>query len=110
VHDDGLGEAARGDSGLDRALSGGDAQRVGRFRFFLACPWMPAQPRALERLPLEVAQQHEALCVCSPLKRGSCGVEGRPRPGRLRVAGEVESIHHLPVESDGEFWPSTVIS
>jgi PAS domain S-box-containing protein len=35
VHDDGLGDASGPDSDLDQALTGGQAQTVGRFRFFI---------------------------------------------------------------------------
>ena len=34
MHDDGLGDVLRSDSALDQALTGGQPQTVGRFRFF----------------------------------------------------------------------------
>ncbi len=35
MHDDGLGDVLRSDSALDQALTGGQPQTVGRFRFFI---------------------------------------------------------------------------
>jgi hypothetical protein len=35
VRDDGLGDTSRSNSTIDQALTGGQAQTVGRFRFFI---------------------------------------------------------------------------